>query len=218
MPLCSGMRSNKRDNCHSENRRSAQYLVSALASLSFLAAASTVHAQLPPQSNGASDLHSGHDVDQTFEPLVDGSAEPEKIPDSLAIRALMQTLQLSADPDNDALTQLRIRTGRMELAESDFNILVAELGVLDRQAKAAQARIETIRQSAAANDRGPVPRALRDQYVEEQNGLTSLMEAQFQRLLDSLSPEGAAKLQTHLEHVKSRIRIYPTPVMSTQTP
>jgi hypothetical protein len=103
------------------------------------------------------------------------------------------------------------------LDEADFEILVRELGVLDTRAKDQEARIEAVRTSLAGAASGTTARFLEDQYREERENLSSLVADHYQQLLQSLSPEGAASLQAHLSHIKSRIKVYPTPDMSKQT-
>ena len=176
-------------------------------------------AQPPGQPSREHGLHLDHDHEpgQAFEPLFDGAVRPGDIPDSVAIRALMQTLRVPANADAGARSQLRVRAGRVGLGEADFEILVRELGVLDTQAKEQEARIEGIRTSLAGAASGTTARFLESQFREEQDELGALVADSYEQLLRSLSPEGAAKLQAHLSHVKSRIKIYPTPSMARQT-
>jgi hypothetical protein len=161
--------------------------------------------------------HASHEPNQAFEPTLDGSVRPEDIPDTVAIRALMQTLRVPSDSDAAALRQVRIRVGRMNLSEIDFENLVRELGDFDTQAKAQEARIEAVRPSSAAAVSSASARYLEDRYVEEQTNFSALLEEHYERLLESLSPEGAAKLQQHMGHIKSRIKVYATPDMSRRT-
>jgi hypothetical protein len=153
-------------------------------------------------------LHSGH-VQPPLAPLLDGSEDPELIPDDVAIRALMQTLRVPPNPDMLALNQLQARVDRVNLSDTDVEILVLQLGILDTQAKAQEARIDAVRPAFGEADRAAITR-----YITERKRLESLLVHHYQELLASLSPAGAAKLKQHLLHVKSRIRIYPTPDMT----
>jgi hypothetical protein len=153
--------------------------------------------------------HSSHAPRPTVSPLVDGSEHPELIPDHVAIRALMQTLRISPYPDMLAMEQLHARVARVNLSDADKDILVRELGIFDTRASQQQARIESVRPFPATADRTAIAR-----YVEEQERFGSLIVDHYGQLLASLSPEGAAKLQEHLLHVKSRIKIYSPPDMS----
>ena len=67
-----------------------------------------------------SSLHIGHGFQAPFDPLLNGSERPEDIPDSVAIRALMQTLRQSSKPDAAASGQLRATVNRMNLNEADI--------------------------------------------------------------------------------------------------
>jgi hypothetical protein len=171
-------------------------------------AQSSVHSSHEPG------LHLDHESGQASEPVLNGSLRPEDIPDSVAIRALMQTLRVPSSPDTAGVSQVRSRTGRMNLSETDFEILVRELGDFDTQAKAQEARIEAVRPSSVGTVSAASTRFLEDRYVEEQATLSALIEDHYQQVLESLSPEGAAKLREHLFHVKSRIKVYAVPDMS----
>lgn len=155
--------------------------------------------------------HSSHVGGGKLAPLVDGSLQPELIPDDVAIRILMRTLRIPAIPDAADLKQLRAKTDRVGLSDSDMEELVRQLGIFDAQARAQEVRVEMERPSSAA-----LPSEI-ERYRSEQRALRSLMEAHYFQLLAALSPEGRAKLQGHLAHVKSRTRIYPEPDMSSRT-
>jgi hypothetical protein len=149
--------------------------------------------------------HANHSSEMTVEPLVDGSVNPELVPDDTAIRTLMRTLRIPLNPDAAALKEVSARIARANLSDADIEVVVRELGIFDMQAKEQETRIEAVRPSERA-DRAAIAR-----YVEEQEKLRSIMADQYQQILTSLSPEGAVKLQDHLSHVKSRIKIYPVP-------
>lgn len=129
----------------------------------------------------------------------------------------MQTLRIPVDPDAAALRQVRARVGRVNLSEADFEILVHRLGDFDTEARVQEARIEAVRPSSAEGISAASTRFLQDRYIEEQAALSVLVEDHYEQLLESLSSEGAAKLQEHLLHVKSRIKIFATPDMSKRT-
>jgi hypothetical protein len=163
------------------------------------------------------DIHSTHDPAEAPELLFDGSVRPEDIPDGIAISALMHSLRVPTDPDATALRQVQAKVRRLNLTEGDFEILVSELADFDTEAKAQEARIEAIRPSSAAGISAASARFLEDRYVEEQRNLGSLAEDRYEQLLESLSPEGTARLQEHLLHVKTRIKIFAPPDMTKRT-
>jgi hypothetical protein len=74
-----------------------------------------------------------------------------------------------------------------------------------------------VRPSSSEGVSAASSRFLEDRYVEEQASFSVLVEDHYEQLLESLSPEGGAKLQEHLLHVKSRIKIFATPDMSKRT-
>lgn len=156
----------------------------------------------------AQEVHADHAHADGPTALVDGSERPELVPDSLAIRLLMQTLRISSNPDELALKQLRTRIRRAGLDEADFQVLASELGRFDTEARLQEATVESLRPSSGA-DNIAVAR-----YTEAGTLLGLLFERHYHQLVASLSLEGAVKLQNHLLHVKSRIKIYPTPDMA----
>jgi hypothetical protein len=191
-----------------KRRRLAIGMVGALALLFAFVTANTLR-PLTSEALAQQHVHTGHVAGQTFEPLLDGSTQPDAIPDHVAIRALMQTLRIPRNPDAESVKQLRTRVGRADFSDADMTIVVRALTAFDTPAKDQQALIEAVRPSSAEATTAAI-----DRYVEEQKRFDLLILAHYEQLLASLSPEGAAKLQEHLQHVKSRIKVYPTPNMS----
>jgi hypothetical protein len=150
-------------------------------------------------------VHADHG---TFEPVFDGSARPQDIPDSVAIRVLMQSLQASVN-EGPGLTQLYSRVQRAELSNADVQILVREVRELDTQAQVQEARLQAARPASEAADEEAVAH-----YRAEGEFYGDLIVDQYREMLRSMSPEGAAKMMEHLDHVKARIKIYPSPDMS----
>jgi hypothetical protein len=141
------------------------------------------------------------------EPLVDGSVQPELIPDDVAIRALMQTLRVPAEPDAADLKELRSRLDRVSLNNADMQVVVRALGIFDARAQEQEIRMNAVRPSDAVS----AGRNVIARYQQERSNLDALIMDHYLRLLASMSPEGEAKLRAHLRHVKSRIKIYPMP-------
>lgn len=211
MPKSKRTRARKRTS--GARRALAVGMIGALALLSALVAGITQRNLTfePLASARAQDHdHSNHASGQTLEPLLDGSVEPQLIPDDVAIRALLSTLRVPPDPDAATLEQLHTRISKANLSNADIEILARELGRLDTQAKSQEARIEAFRPTPTAG------RVAVDRYLEQREILNALFVESYQQLLASLSPEGAAKLQAHLLHVKSRIKVFPTPDMSAK--
>ncbi len=162
-------------------------------------------------------LHLDHDFGEAPEPLYDGSVRPQDIPDSLAISVLMNSLRIANESDATALRQLQSKVGRVNLSEGDFAILTGELVEFDTVATTQEARIEALRPSSVPGISAASARFLEDRFMEEQRARSELAEERYEQLLDSLSSEGRTKLEAHLLHVKTRIRVFPPPDMSKQT-
>ncbi len=159
---------------------------------------SSVHAQ--------HHAHSDHSPGRTVQPLLDGAEDVNLIPDEVAIRALMQTLRVPSDASQG---QLRARIGRAGLSPGDLAILARELGAFDVWVDEQQERIAALRPDVENPGDAAISR-----YVSAQEDFSALMVDRYQWLLAALSPDGARRMQDHLQHVKSRIRIYPSPDMT----
>jgi hypothetical protein len=199
-------------------------LAGALAAFSAVIAVSTQRpfisgalAQTDLQSSPDPAIHLGHEPAEAPEPLFDGTVRPEDIPDSVAISVLMNSLRIPSESDTTAMSQLQSKVGRLNLSEGDFAILVSELVDFDTAAKAQEARIEAVRPSNVPGISAASARFLEDRFVEEQRARSSLAEARYAQLLESLSPVARTRLEAHLLHVKTRIRVYPPPEMSRHT-
>ena len=145
-----------------------------------------------------------------LEPAIDGSKNPELIPDRAALRSLLLAISVPPNPDQEETARLRMRVGRMNLDESDIGVLVQELGRFHGLVTAQRARIDQSRATAKLVSN---PAALR-WFMDEDNELNTLAEDAYDNLLRELSAEGSTKLREHLDYVKTKIKIYPPPDMS----
>jgi hypothetical protein len=208
-----------------KRRRVAMGAAGALIALAAVIAVSTQRpfiagalAQTEIQSSHDPALHLGHEpAAEAPEPLFDGTVRPEDIPDSVAISVLMNSLRIPNDSDATALGQLQAKVRRVNLGEGDFAILVSELVDFDTAARVQEARIAAVRPSSAPGISAASARFLEDRYVEERRNLGTLAEDRYAQLLESLSPDGTARLEEHLLHVKTRIRIFAPPDMAKRT-
>jgi hypothetical protein len=162
---------------------------------------SSVHAQ--------HHAHSDHSPGHTVQPLLDGAEDVNLIPDEVAIRVLMQTLRVPSNAHDADLRQLRVRIGRAGLSAADLDILALELGAFDAWVGDQQARIEALRPDSENHSHAAISR-----YVSAQEDFGALIVDSYHRLRASLSPDGAMRMQDHLQHVKSRIRIHQSPDMT----
>lgn len=143
-------------------------------------------------------------------PLVDGSKNPAQISDEVAVRAFFQSIKVSPNPTAADVQRLRSHAARMNLNEPDFQALKELLGRFHMRLADQKARIEAQRQIAR---NAQVPATL-SRYLDEHARLSILAVETYNEALRSLSPEGATKLREYLAHVKTRIKIFPSPDMS----
>ena len=66
--------------------------------------------------------HANH-ANSLPEPLIDGSKTPGLIPDDAALRTLLSTIAVSANPNQTEVTELRRKVDRMNLSEPDIGTL-----------------------------------------------------------------------------------------------
>ena len=175
----------------------------------FLLCAIAGAAQILPGNQALAQEHI-HPDRGPFEPVVDGSARLQDVPDSVAIRVLMQSLRASLNED-PGLRQLYSRVQRAELSNADVQILIRGLGEFDSRARNQEARLQAVRPASEVASQAEVAR-----FRAEGVAYDNLIADQYRQMIQSMSLEGAAKMREHLDHVKSRIKIYPSPDMSAR--
>jgi hypothetical protein len=99
----------------------------------------------------------------------------------------------------------------MNLDEPDIESLTQVLGRFYQRLTVQKAVIEARRQQA----RSLPTRASLSWYAEEQAKITTISLGAYADALRSLSPAGAAKLREHVEYMKTHMKIYPAPDMSS---
>ena len=156
-----------------------------------------------------SDSHAGHQSGGLLEPVVDGATNPGLIPNDAARRSLLLAIMVSPNPDEEELAQLRLKTGRMNLNESDTEILIRGLGNFHTLATFQIARIDRRRDTAKISANATTF----GWFMQEDNKLNRLAELAYNKMLRELSADGRAKLRDHLEYAKTRMKIYPPPTM-----
>jgi hypothetical protein len=138
-----------------------------------------------------------------IQPLADGTKNPQSISDAAALRVVFLSI---ADPTDTP--RLRARFGRMQLNEGDMTILFQKLGGLHGLVTAQRARIAAAKQSWKGGSSTFENVAALDRQLD------TFAANAYGELLGSLSPEGAVKLQEHVNYVKTRIKILPQPKMA----
>ena len=134
--------------------------------------------------------------------LVDGSKNPERIPDRIAIGMFISAITIPAPADKLALRRFESQIGPLKLSPSDKGILRTELARL-------HGRLVTHRETmTAARDglyrsRTPANAAAFTAAVEARDALAV---DSYGRLLEVLSSDGARKLQAHIGAVKRQIK------------
>ncbi len=138
--------------------------------------------------------------------VVDGSKTPELISDETALRAFFITLAEPKSADDAAIGRLRAKVAQIGLTPEDASMVIA--AAQDFHGPAT----ECLRRMRDANSRPGGPD--RAAYMQAYNDVGQAIRAAYNGLLLRLSPEGREKLASHLQYVKTRIRIIPPPDMS----
>ena len=140
---------------------------------------------------------------------IDGAKNPALIPDEAAIKIFMLVLAEPANATPSELARQRVKIARAKLNETDISIVQRRMADFDQQHKMLKAQAESLFGSL----RIAPNLATRQQYDSIQSQIATVVANQWELLLKTVSPEGAQKLKAHLTHVKSTIRIIPSPRM-----
>lgn len=128
---------------------------------------------------------------QSMRVVVDGSKNPERIPDHVAIGMFITALATPAVADTITIGALEAKIAPMGLSRHDVAALRGEMaGLYERLAK--------LREATSQGDL-----TARRGFVNAQ--FTLAMDS-YTRLLQTLSPEGRAKLTAHMVVVKTKIK------------
>ena len=134
--------------------------------------------------------------------IVDGSKNPERIPDRIAIGMFFSALAIPAPAGKPALRRFEAQIRPVKLSPSDKGLLRTELARL-------HGRLVTHRETmTAARDnlrrsRTPATGAAFTAAVEARD---TLAVDSYERILRSLSPEGAGRLHAYIGVVKRQIK------------
>lgn len=147
-------------------------------------------------------------------PVVDGSIAPQRISDRAAIKALFASLVVSQQPTAAERTRLRARLLSIQLNETDLQRAINEsLEFSKRWIPAEQAAIQlntSLKQTPNV--------ATRQAMVARHMEMQTMAEDTYATLLRTLSPDGAGKLERHLQKIKTQMKIIPAPKMEGVTP
>lgn len=138
------------------------------------------------------------------QPLIDGSADPNKITDQTAIRIFFLTAALPPDATAAQKSRFRAQFGRLQLDSGDLAIVADEMARLYPLAKAASAKKDQIANAAKAGEPNVGPNAI----IAADGVLDTLTLHSYNSLVAHLSPAGGQHLREHLIYVKSRIKVY----------
>ena len=134
--------------------------------------------------------------------VVDGSKTPNLIPDRVAIGMFMSGIAIPSNADKRAVGSMTAKVASMKLS-------LADMSILRKEASNLHGRLMALRDSMAASNAKAGTANTRDAVakpiaaVESRNTLA--MES-YGRLLETLSPEGARKLATHVTSIKRQMK------------
>lgn len=143
-------------------------------------------------------------------PVIDGAETPGLIPDDVALRIVFGTNALPASPSAKELARVNSKLARLGLDTQDLRVLTEELRVYHSVSAEQKERVANIRRSSGGTFSPTTWSAL----VQEDQALSRLAVTTYDRLVTSLSPAGALRLQEHVAKIKREIKISPPPKMS----
>ena len=131
---------------------------------------------------------------------VDGSVNPERIPDDLAWRHFLSAVAIHPSPTASESSRHKAQLAPLGLAAADSQLLTLELGRMLTQIDAIQSSMETTNPGDAAS-----LAALKQQH-------DTLMAQTIVNVSSALSADGLSRLRTYITNtVKRNIVIYGTP-------
>jgi hypothetical protein len=145
-----------------------------------------------------------------LQPLADGTKNPAAIPDEVALRILFLTTTVPANATATETRRQQAKLGRMNLNQADMTVLLLRLRAFDALATTQKARIADAREAVK---RDPTTTTFA-KLVAADGQLDTLLADTYSAVLQSLSPEGAVKLQEHVAYIKTKIKILPPPKMT----
>jgi hypothetical protein len=134
---------------------------------------------------------------------IDGSKHPELISDDISWRLFLRVAGESANATSQEQSRQAAKLQRIGLSPSDQAVLVQKLAKFhDGDASFDSQVTASIKANLGASTRGLV--LAREQFIAARRA----------EIETSLSPEGRAALQKHIQDFKSTIKLYPVPDMS----
>ena len=175
--------------------RSLLLISVALVVASISAAVSASAQAVNPPANFPSGVRPGRIV-------VDGSKNPERIPDRVAIGMFMSSIAIPAPADLRTVKSMYAKVAPLKLSRRDMSVLRTELATL-------HARLQTHRETMiAARDnlqRSKTPAAAAT-FTAVAEARDTLAVDSYERVLTQLSPGAAGKLRAHINVVKKQMK------------
>lgn len=134
--------------------------------------------------------------------VIDGSKNPERIQDSVAILMYMSLIATPTDADARTLRFLSAKLSPLDLDSADMEILRPELARLHTRLQRNQEELTTAYEEAGRLRTAEVIAAATAAADRRQE----IAEDGYARLLQILSPAAARSLQAHIQAVKRQIK------------
>lgn len=139
---------------------------------------------------------------------IDGSKNPELIPDEVAYRVLMIAVAEPEDAAEEQKARARAKMHAAHLNDADLDLFLSTANRFVSQVDAIAARAENVRGTIAVIHPDSIEGHQLSQLAREQD--LTLINA-IGGLRANLSIVGAEKLQAHVQNIKRKITIYPPP-------
>jgi hypothetical protein len=136
--------------------------------------------------------------------VIDGSKNPEAIPERTAVAIFFSHLAIPADADKKAVAVMEAKLARAKFTRNEMRTIRAELASLHPRIVAQRETIAAANQEAR-RARSPEAAARATAALEQRNDLTWNA---YTRLIEFLGSKGAKKLRAHIEYVKTGMKAY----------
>ena len=157
--------------------------------------------------------HNHHGLSQQVTAL-SGKDHPELISDQEAITIFFITIMAPSTAGAPEKNRFSAMTGRMQLSEADSSLLWKAAQTFHSQFQPYRTEADTLAKTVGDTKRLDTERMdAQQRRIGVVANIDVLAQSTYAEAATHLSPVGAAKLHEHIEYVKTKMKIVPSPKM-----
>ena len=157
--------------------------------------------------------HNHHDPTEQVTTL-SGKDHPELISDQEAITIFFITIMAPATAGAPERNRFSAMTGRMQLSEADSSMLWKAAQTFHSRFQPYRTEADTLAKTVGDTKRIDTERMdAQRRRIGVVANIDALAQSSYAEAVAHLSPVGAAKLHDHIQYVKTKMKIVPSPKM-----